>query len=83
VPISRWIVQDSLDHYTAERTCRKKTRFMQMTGDAFFDWQTNQLSGPAKGSVSVHGFRSDLSDWEDSDGDIPATGPYQLMIDRF
>lgn len=68
---------------TAERICRKKSRFMQMTGDAFFDWQTNSLSVPARGSVTVRGFRSDLSDWEDYDGEIPEIGPYQCVIDRF
>ena len=56
---------------------------MQMTGDAFFDWQTNKLSVPATGSVSIHGFRSDLSDWDDYEGDIPETGKYQFVIDRF
>lgn len=68
---------------SAERVCRKKSRFMQMTGDAFYDWQTKTLSVPATGSVTLHGFRSDLSDWEDYNGDIPQTNPYQLVIDRF
>jgi hypothetical protein len=67
----------------AERICRKKKRFMQMTGDAFFNWQTNTLSAPSDGRISVHGFRTDLSDWEDYDGEIPPTGAYQCVIDRF
>ena len=68
---------------TAERTLREKSRFMQLTGDAFFDWQANGLSVPAKGPVTVHGFRSDLSDWEDYDGEVPEIGPYQCVVDRF
>lgn len=68
---------------TAERICRKKNRFMQMTGDAFFDWQTNELRVPPRGSITVRAFRSDLSDWEDYDGEIPETGPYRCVIDRF
>ena len=54
-----------------------------MTGDAFFDWQTKTLSVPANGSVSVLGFRPDLSDWQDFDNEIPATGPYQFVINQF
>jgi Restriction endonuclease len=68
---------------TANRACRKKCRFMQMTGDAFFDWQTTSLSVPATASVSVHGFRPNLSDWQDFEDEIPATGPYQFVIDSF
>ncbi len=68
---------------TANRVCQKKCRFMQMTGDAFFDWQTTSLSVPANGSVSLHGFRPDLSDWQELDGQIPTTGPYQFVIDSF
>jgi hypothetical protein len=67
----------------AERICQKKKRFMQMTGDAFFNWQTNTLSVPRNGHISVHGLRSDLLDWEDYDGEIPRTGAYQFIIDRF
>jgi hypothetical protein len=68
----------------AERTCQKKKRFMQMTGDALFNWQTNSLSIPSDGRISVHGFRIDLSDWKNYEGDIPQkTEPYQFIIDRF
>jgi hypothetical protein len=67
----------------ANRVCEKECRFMQMTGDAFFDWQTGSLSVPAAGSVSLHGFRPDLSDWQDCEGEIPATGPYQFVIESF
>lgn len=67
----------------AGRICQKKKRFMQMTGDALFNWQTNTLYVPTRGRISVHGFRTDLSDWEDYDGEIPQTGAYQFIIDRF
>jgi hypothetical protein len=67
----------------AGRICQKKKRFMQMTGDAFYNWQTNTLSAPQDGRIHVHGFRTDLFDWDDYDGEIPKAGAYQFIINRF
>lgn len=67
----------------ADRTYQRKKRFMQITGEAFFDWKTNELRVPHRGKVSVHGFDSNLQDWEDYDGEIPPTGPYQFIVSRY
>lgn len=67
----------------AERHLTVKRRLMPMTGDGLYDWQTKCLDVPATGSVSIHGFAPDLSDWEDYDGEIPETGPYQFIVDRY
>lgn len=67
----------------SQRQFGKKKRFMQMTGDAFYDWATSSLTVPETGRVSVHGFNPDLKDWEKYDEEIPDTGPYQFVIDRY
>jgi hypothetical protein len=67
----------------AERHLEKKKRLMQMTGDALYDWHTGKLKVPAAGSVSVHGFEPNLTGWDDYDGDIPETGPHQLVVHRY
>jgi Restriction endonuclease len=67
----------------AERLIAKKRRFMQMTGDALYNWETKSLDIPKTGSISIHGFDPNLPDWEDYDGEIPETGSYQLIVERY
>lgn len=55
----------------AKRVCDKKKRFVRVTGEAMFDWETSKLSIPAEGKVTFtlpHGF----DDWQEFDGDIEA-----------
>jgi hypothetical protein len=54
-----------------------------MTGDALYDWATKSLKIAPTGKVSLHGFDPNMPDWEDHDGEIPETGPYQFIIHRF
>ena len=67
----------------AERLFAKKRRFMQMTGDALYNWETKSLDVPKTGSISIHGFDPNLPDWEDYEGEIPETGSYQLIVERY
>jgi hypothetical protein len=68
---------------TATHTFRKKKRFMQISGDAFFDWDTGSLRAPATGRISVGPLDPNLSDWEECTEEIPPTGPLQMVIDRY
>jgi hypothetical protein len=70
-------------HLHVERVCRKKTRFMQITGDAFFDWHTGSIVVPEAGKVDVNGFRPDLPDWDDFDDEFPQLGRWQVIVERF
>jgi len=67
----------------AERHMATKRRFMPITGDGLYNWQTKCPDVPETGSVRIHGFNPNLPDWEDYSGDIPETGPYQLVVDRY
>lgn len=67
----------------ARRVVKNKTCFMRLTGDAFYDWDTQVISVPAKGEVSIHGVDPNMVGWEDYDGDIPAIGKYQSIIHRY
>jgi hypothetical protein len=69
--------------FSAVRTVRKKSRFMQITGDAMLNWETKKVSIPPKATISVHQFNPCLTDWDDYDGEIPETCPYQFTIEHF
>ncbi len=62
---------------TAERVCEKKSRWVRLMGDAFYDWQDKRMSIPAKGQIVTEGWRSDFSDWQPYEGEIPT--PSQFM----
>jgi hypothetical protein len=66
----------------AERLFAQQKRFMQMTGDALYYWETKSLDVPKTGSISLHGVDPNLPDWEDYEGEIPETGSYQLIVER-
>jgi hypothetical protein len=54
----------------ATRQYQKKMRFVQLQGDAFYDWNTSLAQIPAGGSVTTELFTFDFSTWIDYDGDI-------------
>jgi len=61
--------------FRALRTCETKRRWVQLRGDAFFDWQTGKITIPPKGQIITDALRSDFSDWDDFEGEIrPSTG---------
>lgn len=70
-------------HVSATRLITNKRGFMQMTGDALYNWETKTANIPKGGSITIHGFNPDMTNWEEFDGDIPETGPYQFIIDRY
>lgn len=58
----------------ASRVFRKKRKWVHLSGEAFFDWHSNLLKIPRKGSVVGSAFETDLSTWPDYDGQIPKIG---------
>jgi hypothetical protein len=69
-------------HVRAQRVITNKRRFMQMTGDALYNWESKTANIPKTGFISIHGFDLNMTDWEEFEGDIPETGPYQFVIER-
>jgi hypothetical protein len=55
----------------ATRIFRKKRKWVNWSGDAFYDWHTSQLTIPPKGTVVGSAVETDLSLWADYDGEIP------------
>jgi hypothetical protein len=60
----------------ATRVCRKKRKWVHWSGEAFFDWHSNLLTIPPKGSVVGSAVETDLSAWSDYDGEIPEPGKW-------
>lgn len=57
--------------FNALREYKKKRKWIQVNGDGFYHWNENKLTVPPKGKVTTNSIRTDFSDWEDYDGDIP------------
>lgn len=58
----------------ANRVYRKKRKWVNWSGDAFYDWHAGQVAIPANGVVVGSAVESDLSAWPDYDGEIPELG---------
>jgi hypothetical protein len=58
----------------ATRVCRNKRKWVNWSGDAFYDWHTGQITIPAKGTLVGSAVESDIAVWPDYDGDIPEKG---------
>lgn len=58
----------------ATRIYKKKRKWVYWSGDAFFDWQTNLLTIPPKGTVTGSAVETDLREWEDYEGELPEIG---------
>lgn len=56
---------------SADREYRKKKKWVYWSGDALFDWHTNQFTIPSNGMIVGSAVESDLREWEDFDGEIP------------
>ena len=54
----------------ANRIIKKKKQWFSWSGDALWDWHTNQLSVPVQGTLTGGAVNIDLSTWEDYDGEI-------------
>ena len=57
----------------ANRIIKKKKQWFSWSGDAFWDWHTNQLSVPVQGKLTGSEVSMDLSTWEDYDGEMLST----------
>ena len=53
------------------RTCQKKKKWVSWSGDALYDWDKQQYTIPPKGVIVGSSVESDLSKWDDLDGEIP------------
>jgi hypothetical protein len=53
------------------RICRTKKKWVSWSGDAFYDWHSQQLTMPANGTVVGSPVEADIATWPDYDGDIP------------
>ena len=58
----------------ANRVCKKKKKWVSWTGDAFCDWHTGQFTIPGQGIIEGSWVDSDLSTWDDYEGEIPELG---------
>jgi restriction endonuclease len=65
----------------AVRSCQRMRRYMQITGDAFFDWNAQELRYATDSKIGLEISLPDFGGWLDYDGDIPKAAPY--IIDRF
>jgi hypothetical protein len=70
----------------SHRVFQKMCKFIQMTGDALYDWETRSTKIPAGASISMHGLTSDMSQWSPYHGEIPeeaGVAPYQILVTRY
>lgn len=59
---------------SAVREHRTKKTWVSWAGDAVFDWNKESFTIPNNGQVVSSAFLSDVSEWEDYDGDISDVG---------
>lgn len=55
----------------ATRVCRKKKKWINWSGDAFYDWQSEKFTIAPSGRVVGSAVCSDLTTWLDHEGEIP------------
>ena len=57
--------------FDALRKMHVKTKFIRISGQAFYDWQSKSWSLPSGAFIATSMIRSDLSDWSDFEGEMP------------
>jgi len=68
----------------ALRVREQKTKWVQVSGEGFYDWKHKKLIIPPKGVIQTDPIRGDFSDWDDYVGEIPAsTGPFDFRVKAF
>jgi hypothetical protein len=55
--------------FAARRERFVKTKFLRLSGEAFYDWQSGTWSWPNGAWISFGPFRGDFSDWDIYEGD--------------
>lgn len=69
---------------TAHRICRAKRGFVQVTGDAFYDWQADGLSWPIGGQLQYIVTEEMVLGWEPFTGEVPSEKEFLgLVIKEF
>ncbi len=67
--------------FHALRQREVRTKFVPITGDMFYDWQTMSWSLPSGGSLYTGTFSPDFSDWEAFEGEVPQqVGPISMNM---
>jgi hypothetical protein len=61
--------------FQAKCSVKYKKRWMNWSGDAFYDWQERKIAIPKGGRLVGSAFPPDLSSWDDHDGVIPEDDP--------
>jgi hypothetical protein len=64
--------------FHALQTCTRMKKWIKFRGHGFYDWDKKKITIPPRGSVYTAPFRTDFSDWEEFEGDIP---PSTSLID--
>ncbi|TQE98076.1 MAG: hypothetical protein FKY71_15715 [Spiribacter salinus] len=70
----------------AKKTQIKKKKWVYWSGDAFYDWHTNQFAIPPEGVIVGSPVESDLRDWDDYEGELPdfsssdASGIFRAIV---
>jgi hypothetical protein len=57
-----------------ERKRQGKSKQIQWSGQAFYDWQKKALTIPGHAEFVTEGWRADFADWDDFEGDFPQLG---------
>jgi hypothetical protein len=57
-----------------ERNRQGKTKQIQWSGQAFYDWQKGALTFPGHAEFVTDGWRADFTDWKDFEGEFPPLG---------
>ena len=77
-----WLVKGLT--FQALRVCQQKTKWVQISGKAFYDWNKKQLTVPPKGTIETDSFKTYFSDWEEYVGEIPPpSGYFDFRIKAF
>lgn len=58
----------------ASRVYRKKRKWVNWSGDAFYDWHSGRFTIPPSGTIVGSAIETDLSTWQDYNGEISEPG---------
>jgi hypothetical protein len=65
---------------TAKGVYAKKKKWVNWSGDAFYDWHAGTMSIPPKGEIIGSPVETDISAWDDYAGEIPDHPEGFLMV---
>ena len=66
------------------REYRTKIKWIPFNGEAYFDWNVSKIIIPSQSTIWSTAFKSDFSDWDDYDGELPhSTGVLDLRYTAF